>query len=185
MLYTHPEHSYNVLIEIHKHSTTAQKTLPFDPQVVEGFLRRLPSQSTRMADPVGLASGLVALTTFALQSSKTLYQATESFKSNRKAIRDLREELEALDGVLQSLTETATGNETHLDTLKLPLLRCGIACKDFEAVIIKCTAHSDGSKTSFRDWAKLTYMGEDIIGFRNMLAGYKSTIGIALGDANM
>ena len=109
-----------------------------------------------MADPIGLASGLVALATFALQSSKSLYQTIECFKSNRKAIRDLREELEALDEVLQSLTETATGNETYLDALKLPLLRCGTACKDFETVIIKCTTHSDGSKTSFRDWAKLT-----------------------------
>ncbi|KAL8646083.1 MAG: hypothetical protein Q9226_007025 [Calogaya cf. arnoldii] len=138
-----------------------------------------------MADPISLASGLVALTTFALQSSKTLFQAIESFKSNRKAIRDLREELEALNGVLRSLAETATGNETHLDALKLPLLRCGAACKDFEAVVIKCSAHSDGSKTSFRDWAKLTYIGEDVTGFRNMLAGYKSTISIALGDANI
>ena len=138
-----------------------------------------------MADPISIASGLVALTTFALQSSRALYQAIESLKSNRKAIRDLREELEALDGVLQSLTETATGTQTHLDALKLPLLRCGAACRDFEAIVAKCTAHSGGSKTSFRDWAKLTYMGEDIMGFRNMLAGYKSTICIALGDANM
>jgi len=28
-------------------------------------------------------------------------------------------------------------------------------------------------------------MGDDIAGFKNMLAGYKSTISIALGDANL
>ncbi len=122
---------------------------------------------------------------FALQSSKALYRTIESFKSNRKAIRDLKEELEAFDGVLQSLSETATDIQTHLDALKLPLLRCGTACRDFEAIVARCTARSDGLKTSFRDWAKLTYMGEDITAFRNMLAGYKSTIIIALGDANM
>ncbi len=138
-----------------------------------------------MADPISLASGLIALTTFALQSSKALYQTIQSFQNNRKAIRDLREELEALDGVLQALTQTATVTPTHLDALKLPLYRCGTACKDFKAIVVKCTAHSSGSRTSFRDWARLTYMGEDITGFRNMLAGYKSTIGIALGDANM
>lgn len=64
--------------------------------------------------------GICTLTTFTLHMRTTLYQAIESFKSNRKAIRDLREELEALDGVLQSLTETATANQTHLDALKLP-----------------------------------------------------------------
>lgn len=33
-----------------------------------------------------------------------------------------------------------------------------------------------GSRTSFRDWAKLRYMGDDIDGFRRLLAGYKLTI---------
>lgn len=28
-------------------------------------------------------------------------------------------------------------------------------------------------------------MGDDIVGFKNMLAGYKSTVIIALGDANL
>lgn len=138
-----------------------------------------------MADPISIASGLLALATFALQSSKSLYQAVESFQSNGRTIRELREELEALDGVLQSLYQAAAKSNSDLTGLKLPLFRCGKACRDFEAMIIKCTAHSGGSRTSFRDWAKLKYMGDDIIGFKNMLAGYKSTISIALGDANL
>lgn len=138
-----------------------------------------------MADPISIASGLVTLVMTALQSSKLLYQAVGSFQSNRRSIRELREELEALEGVLQSLHEVATNTDTDFTALKLPLLRCGKACKDFEAVIVKCTAHSGGPRTSFRDWAKLTYMGDDIVGFKNMLEGYKSTITIALGDANL
>ncbi len=138
-----------------------------------------------MADPISLTSGLVALTAFAFQSSKTLYQVVQSFKSSRKAIRELREELEALDGVLQSLHQAAGDSDADLTGLELPVLRCGKACTDFEAMIVKCTAHSGGSRTSFRDWAKLTYMGDDIVGFKNMLAGYKSTISIALGGANL
>ena len=100
-------------------------------------------------------------------------------------MRELREELEALNEVLKSLQETATNTNADLTTLQRPLIRCGKACKDFEAVIDKCTEHSGGPRTSFRDWAKLKYMGDDITGFKNMLAGYKSTIIIALGDANM
>jgi hypothetical protein len=138
-----------------------------------------------MADPISIASRLLTLVVFALQSSNLLYQAVESFHNNQRAVRELREELEALDGVLQSLLEIATNTDAHLTTLKLPLLRCGKACKDFEAVIVKCIAHSGGPRTSFRDWAKLRYMGDDIVGFKNMLAGYKSIITIALGDANM
>ena len=38
---------------------------------------------------------------------------------------------------------------------------------------------------SFRDWAKFRYIGDDIVGFKNMLAGYKSTFTITLSDVNM
>jgi hypothetical protein len=138
-----------------------------------------------MADPLSTASGVLALTLFAFNSSTVLYQLVDSFRSNQRTVRELREELEALSDVLQSLQETAAGTDADLAVLKLPLLRCGKACKDFEAVIVRCTAHSSGPRTSFRDWAKLKYMGDDIAGFKNMLAGYKSTISIALGDANM
>ena len=138
-----------------------------------------------MADPLSTASGLLALVVFAFQSSQVLYEAVASFQSNQRIVRELREELEALDGILGSLRETVNNTDADLTTLKLPLLRCGKACNDFEAVIVKCTAHSGGPRTSFRDWAKLKYMDGDIVGFKNMLAGYKSTIMIALGDANM
>jgi hypothetical protein len=138
-----------------------------------------------MAETIGIASGLVALASFAFQSSLSLYRVVDSFKSNKRIVRELREELEALDGVLQSLQQATVDNVIDLPALKLPLLRCGQACYEFETVIVKCTAHSGGSRTSFRDWAKLTYMGDDILGFKNMLAGYKMTINIALGDANL
>jgi hypothetical protein len=138
-----------------------------------------------MAEPIGIASGLLTLVVFAFNSGKSLYQVVESFKSNQRAIRDLKQELEALDGVLESLREATTATDADFTALRLPLLRCGNACKDFEAVIIKCTAHSDRPRTSFMDWARLKYMGDDITAFKNMLAGYKATISIALGDATM
>lgn len=138
-----------------------------------------------MAEPIGIASGLLALAAFAFQSSTQLYQLFQSFQSHQRVVRELREELEDLNGVLRSLQETAASTDADLTTLKLPLLRCGKACKDFEAMIVRCTANSSGSRTSFRDWAKLKYMGDDIGEFKTMLAGYKSTISIALGNANM
>lgn len=157
------------------------------------FLSRLVSRAIfyilrfigRMAEVIGVASGLLTLAIFAFQSSVSLRQVVESFQSNKKIIRELKEELETLNGVLQSLQQAVAENSVHLSGLNLPLFRCGKACKDFEEVIIKCTAHSGGSRTSFRDWAKLKYMGDDITGFKDMLGGYKSTINIALADANL
>jgi hypothetical protein len=139
-----------------------------------------------MAETIGLASGLLALATFAFQSSITLYNTVQSFQSHSKRVHDLIEELEALSGVLGPLTETVNATtDVDLSALDLPLLRCGNSCKDFEQEIMKCSLRSGGSRTSFRDWAKLRYMGEDIDGFRRLLAGYKLTINIALTDANL
>ncbi|KAJ5757723.1 uncharacterized protein N7511_006417 [Penicillium nucicola] len=139
-----------------------------------------------MAEPIGIASGLVALTTFAFQSSVTLFTLVQSYQSHPKRVRDLTEELETLNGVLGALAETVNANnDTNLTSLEYPLLRCGNACKDFEEELKKSSMRSRAGKTSFRDWAKLKYMGEDIDGFRRMLAGYKSTIIIALTDANL
>ena len=139
-----------------------------------------------MAEPIGLASGILTLAIFAFQSSITLYNTVQSFQSHPKRVRDLTEELEALSGVLGPLSETVSATtDVDFSTLDLPLLRCGNAYKEFEQELLKCSSRSGGSRTSFRDWAKLRYMGDDIDGFRRLLAGYKSTISIALTDANL
>jgi hypothetical protein len=139
-----------------------------------------------MAEAIGLASGLVALVTFAFQCSVTLVQTVQSFQSHSQRVRELTEELEALGGVLRSLGETVSATiDVDLSALNLPLLRCGHACKEFEREVLKCASRSGGSRTSFRDWAKLKYMGDDIDGFRRLVGGYKTTIIIALTDANL
>ncbi|OQV10378.1 hypothetical protein CLAIMM_14390 [Cladophialophora immunda] len=138
-----------------------------------------------MADPISLSSGLLALIVFALQSSRTLYQEIRGFQNQAKVVRELKEELEALDGVLQTLHDTINTDSIDLTMLELPLLQCGKACKEFQGLVAKLTRSSNEAKPSWRDWAKLKYMGDDITGFKDMLAGYKSTITIALGGANI
>lgn len=139
-----------------------------------------------MAEAIGVVSGLLTLASFAFQSSTELYQMIQSFRSHPKDVRDLEEELEALCGVLAQLTDTINATtELDLSSLDLPLRRCGNACKEFKQELEKCSSRSSASRTSFRDWAKLKYMGENIDNFRRLLAGYKITICIALADANL
>ncbi|KAJ0421473.1 hypothetical protein BJY00DRAFT_109180 [Aspergillus carlsbadensis] len=139
-----------------------------------------------MADPVSLASGLLALATFALQSSVSLYDLVKSFRSHPTRVRELMEELEALSGVLGPLVDKVHAtSDTDLAALNLPLFRCGNACKEFAQEIMKCASRSSATRTSFRDWAKLKYMGDDIDGFKRVLTAYKLTINIALTDANL
>ncbi|UKZ46138.1 hypothetical protein TrVGV298_000336 [Trichoderma virens] len=137
-------------------------------------------------DPLGMSSGVPNLLIGAIQASKTLHETIQSFRNYERTIRDLRSELESLIGVLETLKTVVTTDEgPMISMLKIPVLCCHQTCQDFNAVIIKCTKHSAGSRASFRDWAQIRYMGGDIRDFKDMLAGYKSTIAIALGSLNM
>ncbi|RDW63574.1 hypothetical protein BP6252_11119 [Coleophoma cylindrospora] len=139
-----------------------------------------------MAESIGLASGLLTLAAFAFNASVALYETIQSFQFHSENIAGVLEELEALSGVLDSLAETIRGvTEVDFSALRLPLRRCGRACQEFEEEIKKCLRRSSSSRTSFRDWAKLKYMGEDISSFQRLLAAYKSTIMISLTDANL
>ena len=115
-----------------------------------------------MADPINTSSDIPALAFSTSQFSGALYQTVASLQSNQRIVRELRDELEALNKALELLQEMAINIDDDLTMLRLPLLRCGDACKDFEAVITKCTTHSGEAKISFRDWAKLRYMGDDM-----------------------
>lgn len=139
-----------------------------------------------MAEALGVTSGMVALATFAFHASVALYETVNSYQSHQQRIRDLAEETSALSGVLGSLTETVSAStDLDLSALELPLRRCGKACQEFEQEIKKCSSRSGSNRTSFRDWARLRYMGDDVDGFRRVLSGYKMTITIALSDVNL
>ena len=74
-----------------------------------------------MADPVSLASGLLTLIVFAHKSCFTLCTTIHSFKTQPKRVRDLVDELQALTGVLESLSDTARSDpDLKLPALELP-----------------------------------------------------------------
>ncbi|KAH8887335.1 hypothetical protein GQ53DRAFT_784306 [Thozetella sp. PMI_491] len=139
-----------------------------------------------MAEAVGMASGLLALATFAFNTSVALKTTIQSFQSHPKRIRDLLEELEALTETLAPLQETIReATDLNLSALALPLERCGNACQEFEGELNKCVSQSGGTRASFRDWARVQYMRDDIDSFRRLLDGYKSTINLALTHATL
>lgn len=139
-----------------------------------------------MVDPLSITTGIVTFVTFAFQSSALLHSTIRGFKSQNKDIRALRDELGDLTNVLESLLGTITAHPSiNFDTLKLPLQRCGTACEEYNELIARCSKHSDGSRPSIRDWITQKYLQGDITDFRTMLASYKSTINIALANANM
>ncbi|KAJ5084773.1 hypothetical protein NUU61_009352 [Penicillium alfredii] len=134
-----------------------------------------------MAELVGLASGILTLATFAFQCSVSLYETVNSFRSHPRRVRDLLSELEALRAVLAPLVELVKStSDANLSILDRPLLRCGNACNEFQQELLQCVSRSNSNRSNFHNWARLTYMGDNIDDFRDLLAGYKATINIAL-----
>ena len=140
-----------------------------------------------MADPLSVTASVLAVAGFALKSSLVLHATIRGFQSQNKDARALKAEVGDLSGVLESLLETVANNPTlDFKALEVPLQRCGNACDEYGKLITRCTKHSsEGSRPSVRDWITQKYLQGDINDFKAMLATYKSTINIALANANL
>lgn len=138
-----------------------------------------------MGDPLSITSGIIAIVTATIQTSKALHQTIQSFRTHHSTVVRLTRELSDLTTVLESLSYHVTSNDRPFLPLVFPLNQCRQACDDFKRLIEENSKRSGPNRTSFRDWAKLYYMSGDVDNFTDMLAGYKATINIALADANL
>jgi hypothetical protein len=137
-------------------------------------------------EPLGVAPGLLSLVAIAFECSVSLYKTINNFHSHERRVRDLLSELEDLSSVLARLGDRVKSHsDIDLSSLDLPLLRCGNICREFEQMVLQCTSRLNSSQTDLCGWTRLRYMGDDIIGFGNVLAGYKTTFSIALTKANL
>lgn len=146
--------------------------------------KSIPSQ---MAEVIGVASALLALASFAFHSSTKLCKTIQSFSSHPRQVRELLTELRGLVAVLQKLSQLSSIElDVDLTALEVALKQCHETCRDFESELIKYSSRCTGNRTDFRDWAKFKFRGSDSIdGFRQQLVGYKATISVALGVANL
>lgn len=140
-----------------------------------------------MAEAVGVASGVLALSVFAFKSGSKLYGTIQSFGSHPYQVRELLTELASLTSVLKQLSGAGQlGNDIDLSALTSTLKQCKQACDDVELELLTCSSRSGTDRTSFRDWLKLKCSsGGGIEGFRQQLIGYKLTITVALSFANL
>lgn len=139
-----------------------------------------------MGDPLSATSALVGLVALSYQASKALHDTIKSFKQHPKYVRDLKDELDALEGVLLLLEQSLpTSDLDDYQALEYPVRRCGQACEEFQKALQKCSGRDSGNGSSFRGWLKIRWLGSDIHGFRDTLAGYKSTIAIAMAGVNL
>ncbi|KIW90636.1 uncharacterized protein Z519_08419 [Cladophialophora bantiana CBS 173.52] len=135
-----------------------------------------------MADPLSISASLLAVTTAAVQSTKSLYETVKRFKDRDKTLRRLQDELSDLTNILDSLTQVTNSEQSMLTLLQGPIERCNQVCREFEQSM---KVFSGKSKTGFRDWTKMEFMRGNINEFIDTIAGYKSTISVGLGTITM
>jgi Fungal N-terminal domain of STAND proteins len=135
-----------------------------------------------MADPLSITASLLGITTAALQSAKSLYEAIKRFRDRDKTLRRLQNEVEDVTNILASLKEVISADQSITALLEGPVERCGQLCCEFERSMKK---FRERSKTGFLDWAKMEFMRGDMNDFIDTVAGYKSTIAVSLGTITM
>jgi hypothetical protein len=140
-----------------------------------------------MADPLSLSSAIVGLVPISYQAAKALRDTIESFKKHPRQLRELLDELKDLVNLLEELDSILhSPGDVNFNLLEAPLKRCNSACKEFEQALNTCKGRNDGgTKSDFGGWLKIQWKGTDINEFKNTLAGYKSTIAIAIAGANL
>jgi len=180
-----PDHSSTDLKGRHESESSESKM----PPPTLAITRMIESERTNSTDDMSrdiVSSGILTLINFAFKSTVTLSMAVRCCRSQNKEARALQDEISDLSKLLESLQKTANSYATiDLDKLKLPLFRCGKACEEYGNIINKFTKDSDASHPSRRSWLTLKYLQGDINQFREMLAGYKSTINVAIAHANL
>lgn len=135
-----------------------------------------------MADPLSITASLLAVTTAAVQSTKSLYETVKRFRGRDKTLRRLQDELEDLTNILDSLAQVANAEQPMLRLLQGPIERCSQVCREFEQSM---EFFRGKSKTGFRDWTRMEFMRGDINEFIDAIAGYKSTISVGIGTITM
>jgi len=135
-----------------------------------------------MTDPLSITASLLAVTTAAVQSTKSLFETIKRFNDRNKTLRRLQDELVDLTNILDSLAQVTHAEQSMLTLLQGPVERCSQVCREFERSM---EAFSGKTKTGFRDWTKMEFMRGDINEFIDTIAGYKSTISVGLGTITM
>lgn len=137
-------------------------------------------------ETLGTACDVLTLATSALSSTMTLTATIRSLQGHNKQALALRRELTDLAAVLGALLKTITSNtDFNFDMLKPLLHGCGKACKEYDELVSSFKKQSTGQKTSVVGWVRQKYLQGDVRDFADMLAGYKSTISIAIANVNM
>jgi hypothetical protein len=145
------------------------------------FIAIITVRASKM-DPLSITASLLAVTTAAIQSIKSLRETVKRFNDRDRTLRRLSNELGDLTNILDSLKQVAGDEQSTLILLQGPVERCSEVCREFEQSM---KIFKGKSKTGFLDWTKMEFMKGDMSEFIDNIAGYKATISIAIATITL
>lgn len=118
-----------------------------------------------MTDPFSITAGAVGIAGVALQSVKALLQDVQAIRDAPTAIKDLREDLLAVEIVLEPLHAALQGSTEMLSHdagagLGLTINNCKRACDKFRTKLKKWMKHSTGNGIHWCDRVRVGLFAE-------------------------
>lgn len=141
-----------------------------------------------MADPLSITASVLAVVTATIQSAQFVVTTIDNIKSVPDTVKDIRNELTALNLILQHLQQrmVLAAQNTTESLLAGPIItrsleNCEGACKRFSEWLNRSMRHSTEDKLSKVDRSKIAIFGQKRIdAFRGQLDNYKATLQLAL-----
>lgn len=145
-----------------------------------------------MADPFSITAGAVGIAGVALQSVKALLDDIQSIKDAPEAIKDLKEDLLAVEVVIKPLDTALQGsafetlNHDARAGLGLAINNCKRACDKFRTKFKKWTKHSTDDKIHWWDRVRVGLFAEaEIEVLSEQLSKCRDTITSAVATATL
>jgi hypothetical protein len=146
-----------------------------------------------MTDPLSVTAGVVGITAFALQSVQQLTAFIESIRDAPEIITGIKEDLKAVESVLNSLGRVLQNKDLPAQALesldqnaniKVAVENCSKECARFRAALAHWMRHSTETKTFWWDRVRAGYFGEKSTeAFLRRLGASKATVSVALSSA--
>lgn len=145
-------------------------------------------------DPLSVTAGVIAIATFALQSSKAAYdfisglaEAPQTIARSKAALHETQKTLGALQQMLTTASEPPNAIEAVLRTIGLDetLKTMKNLCDRFIDTIANFTSHSTAGRFSKRDRFAVIMNESKIVKFNEELGNCQRTVSMVIVSINL
>lgn len=140
-----------------------------------------------MAEAIGVASGIIGIVGFALQSIQQLVSTIDAVRDVPQNLHVVRQNLDTLTYNLDKLA-SVVGNGGLIEAntqLEQALERCRVDCDEFEGKLVDWTKHSRESAIGLRDKFQIGWLKVGAIrAFNDRILQSEGTLVVALGVIN-